>query len=275
MNWVDAATWAARQRDREFLASPFTAEAARVEAAEGPERRAALVRDTLRRLVDIHRPKIAALTLPAAVKALVEKEYARIERSLQNAPDSSFDLSSHSMRCDFRIVGFGRTPVGVEHIELGGVPRRLLWTGNAAQAISVAKVLIEAGGAAPFYSAHLTHGIKPWAFLMAYNSDTLAAWHRHVAECLQLNPRVRGLIASSWWYDPQMVRVAPHLAFLREGSLAHGAILAAAGPTDGSRALAVANSPERAQLVASGAYQPSTFSVIFTRQALLRWAARH
>jgi hypothetical protein len=273
-SWIATAARAAAGRDRDFLASPFAAEVARLERADGAAARAAFIRSTLRALVTQCTPRIDTLAVPDTMKALVRREYARIEKVLERAPDDDLDLKRHTIRCDFRIVGFGRIPAGVEHIEMGGVPRSLLWKGGAAQALRVARALGDARGASPFYSAHLTHGIKPWAFLMAYNPDTLVTWHRNVADCLRMNPRIRGLIASSWWYDPAMARVAPHLAFLREGSLAHGAILATAGSTAGSRAFAIANSPERAQLVSSGEYNPASFSVIFTRQALLRWADR-
>lgn len=271
-DWVAAASAAASRRDRNLETSAFVAEAARREAAEGAAARAAFVRATLASLVAVHKPQIAKQRVPDAVKQLIQREYSRIEKGLASAPDADYDLRRHALRSDFRIVAFGRIPMGVEHIEMGGVPRSLLWKGGAAQALRVARVLAQAGGAVPFYSAHLTHGIKPWAFLMAYTHDAQAAWHRNVADCLRMNPHVRGLIASSWLYDPALVRVAPHLVFLREGSLAHGAVLATRGETEGSRAYAIANSPERAKLVESGEYRPASFSVIFARDALIRWA---
>ncbi len=273
-HWIEAAGAAAALRDRQFHESAFAAEAARVAAAGGPAQRARFLRDVLAALVETHRPRIAGLNLPDSVKRLIEREYARIDKNLVKGSDDSFDLQHHTMRCDFRIVAFGRVPVGVEHIELGGVPRSLLWKGGARQALQVAGAVLQAGGAAPFYSAHLTHGVKPWAFLMAYNADTLAVWQRNVAECLRMNPGVRGLIASSWWYDPQIRTVAPHLAFLTEGSLAHGAILARTGPTEGSKKNALAHSPERQALHAAGRYDPTSYSVIWTRDALISWARR-
>ena len=271
-SWIEAATEASRQRDRGFLASPFAAEAARIESAAGPEQRAAFLRSTLRALMDIHRPEIAGLRLPSTVRGLIEKEYSRIDRKLANAPDSDFDLRIHSVRCDFRIVGFGRTPVGVEHIEVGGVPRSLLWKGGARQAVRLASLFLRAGGPTPFYVGHLTHGIKPHAFLLAYNEKTQEFWHRNVAECLQMNPHIRGFLATSWLYDPQLARVSPHLGFLREGSLAHGAVLAHVGPTEGAIKYALAHAPDRQRLYDSGKYVPTSHAVIWSRDAMLAWA---
>jgi hypothetical protein len=272
--WVEIAGRAASARDRDFLASAFFQQIAQVTAAGGAPPRAALLRSVLRALIERNRPRIATRNLPEAVKALIEREFRRIEKDLAKATDEHFDLSDHSLRCDFRIVGFGRIPVGVHHVELGGVPRRLIWSGGLAQAWRAARLLATAGGHSPFYVSHFSHGIKPWAFLMVYNADALAAWHRNVAACLRLNPDVRGLLATSWWYDPQLATVSPHLAFLREGSLAHGGVLLRAGSSEGARKYAVANSPERQKLYAAGEYVPVSYAVLWTRDALLRWADR-
>ena len=271
-SWLDAAAAAAQQRDRDFLASPFAAEAERLGQTDGVAARAEFLRAMLGALIERNRPRIAALHVPAAVRTLFEKEYRRIEKDLAARDDGHFDLGSHSVRCDFRIVGFGRIPVGVHHIEVGGVPRRLVWSGGMTQILRASAVLARAGGWAPFYVSHFSHGIKPHAFLLVYTPEAQIAWHRNVADCLRLNPDIRGLLATSWWYDPQLARVAPHLRFLREGSIAHGAIQLKSGSTEGARRFAVANSAERQKQYATGEYVPVSYAMVWTRDALLRWA---
>lgn len=273
-SWIDAAARAAAGRDREFLASPFVAEVSRIDREQGSSARATFLRRVLHLLVERGRPHIRTLNLPDAVKFRIEREYARVQKNLADAADDHYDLASHSVRCDFRIVGFGRIPVGLHHIEVGGVPRRLIWSGGAGQGLQVLTLLAQAGGWAPFYVSHFTHGIKPWAFLMVYNLAALAEWHRNAAECLRMNPHIRGLLATSWWYDPQLSRVAPHLAFLREGSLAHGGTLLRSGPTEGARKDALAHSPERQRLHANGEYLPVSYAVLWTRETLMKWAAQ-
>ena len=272
MSWVAAAADAARQRDRGFVASPFAAEVARVEAAEGPERRAAFLREALHGLIEINRPAIDGLSLPESVRRLIAKEYARIDTMIATAPDDRFDLGLHSLRCDFRIVAFNRIPTGIEHIEIGGVPRSLVWKGGVGQAARLLALFARAGGTAPFYVGHLAHGIPPRAFLLVYNERSQAEWQRNVALCLQMNPHVRGFIATSWFYDPQLASVSPHLSFLRAGSLAHGAVLVRAGSTEGSIKYALARSPERQKLYDEGKYVPTSHAVIWTRDAMLKWA---
>ena len=270
--WRTAAAAAAATRDREFAASRFAAEVARVEQTEGPARRAEFLRAMLAALLELHRPHIATLRLPDTVKALIGKEYARIERLIASAPDRRFDLGLHSLRCDFRIVAFNRIPAGVEHFEVGGVPRSLLWKGGGAQAAPLLALFARAGGVKPFYVGHLAHGIPPRAFLLVYNERAQAEWQRNVAASLQMNPHIRGFIASGWFYDPQLASVSPHLAFLGEGSVAHGAVLARVGPTEGAIKYALTRSPERQRLYDGGKYLPTSHAVIWTREAMLKWA---
>jgi hypothetical protein len=264
---------AAAGRDRDFIASPFAAEAARIEREQGSDARAAFLRATLQQLVELGRPRIASLRLPDAVKGLIAREYARVEKDFTRAAAAHYDLAIHRMRCDFRIVGFGRIPTGVEHIELGGLPRRLAWSGNVAQGIRTAAVIARAGGWAPFYVTHFAHGVKPHTFLLVYTPASQAALHRNVAECMRMNRHILGYQSTSWWYDPQLARVAPHLAFLREGALAHGAVSLRAGSTEGAQQYAIANSPERRRLYEAGEYMPVSYAMVWTRQALLRWAS--
>ena len=270
--WRTAAAAAAATRDREFSASRFAAVVARVEQTEGPARRAEFLRAMLAALLELHRPHIATLRLPDTVKALIGKEYARIERLIASAPDRRFDLGLHSLRCDFRIVAFNRIPAGVEHFEVGGVPRSLLWKGGGAQAAPLLALFARAGGVKPFYVGHLAHGIPPRAFLLVYNERAQAEWQRNVAASLQMNPHIRGFIASGWFYDPQLASVSPHLAFLGEGSVAHGAVLARVGPTEGAIKYALTRSPERQRLYDGGKYLPTSHAVIWTREAMLKWA---
>jgi hypothetical protein len=42
-------------------------------------------------------------------------------------------MANHPLRCDLRTAGLGRVPVGVEHMEIGGLPRSLLWRGGCAR----------------------------------------------------------------------------------------------------------------------------------------------
>ena len=269
---IAAAAHAAGARDRDFVGSPFAAEVARVEREHGAASRSAFLRDVLRALVERNRPAIAEQVVSEPVKVLIGREYERIEKDFETGGEDHYTLSRHDMRCDFRIVCFSRLPTGAGHIEVGGLPRHLLWSGGVSQAWRTALLLGESGGRAPFYVAHFTHRISRATFLRVLNADAMATSYQNVADCMRMNPHIRGSIATSWWYDPKLSIVAPHLSFLRESAVAHGAVLLRSGITDGAKKLALSRSKTRQNLFESGAYVPTSYSVVWTRKALALFA---
>jgi len=54
--------------------------------------------------------------------------------------------------------------------------------------------------------------------------------------------------------------------------LAHGAVLAHVGPTEGAIRYALAHAPDRRRLYDEGKYVPTSHAVIWTRDAMLKWA---
>ena len=69
--------------------------------------------------------------------------------------------------------------------------------------------------------------------------------------------------------NPQLEQVAPHLAYLRKTSVAHGALLLRAGRTAGALKMALANSPQRQRLYDAGQYVPESYALVWSRQSLL------
>jgi hypothetical protein len=268
---LDLATRAGSGSDRALLASDWAAGWKR-DVATDPAEAQRRLRGTLLALADRQEPLIDLLPYPESVRSLVRREFTRIRACANRQGGTALTLEDHSVRCDLRILCFGRIPTGVEHIELGGVPRSYLWRGSLGQAATFARCLWRAGGTYPFYRSHFMHGVKPAAFLLVCNRDTFTAWHRNVAGCLRLNPHIRGLFASSWWYDPAIARVSPHLAFLREESVAHGGVLLRYGPTSGAKEMSVANSSQRRELVERGEYRPEIYGIVWPRARLLAWA---
>jgi len=89
-----------------------------------------LLREILSKLIEENESKIHELNYSNSVRALIHTEFQRIKRAISESEDDYFDLKQHGTRCDFRIACFGRVPVGVEHMESGGVPRSLCFRGG-------------------------------------------------------------------------------------------------------------------------------------------------
>lgn len=83
---------------------------------------------------------------------------------------------------------------------------------------------------------------------------------------------LRGVIGSSWFYDPPLKTISPRLAYLREMPLRHGAFLVHQGPGAIHSERAAASSPTRRALIESGEYVPQSWLLVWPRKALLKWA---
>jgi len=261
---------AAAGNDASFLKSSFAKQVEQVRAKSGDEACASLLRETLAQFLEAQLPAVDRLKFPEVVRALIAREFQRIRTLVESGTIADFDLREHSLRSDFRIVGFGRIPVGVEHMELSGVPRSLLYRGGVAQGLRFLRMLWHAGGVVPYYQMHMSHGVAPAHFGLVYTPRSQKKMFRNIADCLKLNPHVRGLIASSWWYDPVLESISPGLGFLRRGFVDSGAFLFRYGPPGNDHS--TANSPQRKKLVEEGKYKPMTYAIVWPRNLLIRWA---
>ncbi|WP_125461870.1 MULTISPECIES: hypothetical protein [Rhodomicrobium] len=97
-------------------------------------------------------------------------------------------------------------------------------------------------------------------------------FYRNVAALLQDNPKILGLVSTTWFLDPQILTIAPHLAYWQLTPVKHGAFLYRHGPTAQHTAWAIEKSQTRRKLVEEGRYVPQCYSMTWPRKALCNWA---
>ena len=85
---------------------------------------------------------------------------------------------------------------------------------------------------------------------------------------------VRGVAGVAWFYDPALVRVSPHLAYIGETLQRSGAFRVTMKTQEHDIANALARSLRRKKLHERGEYSPACYLVAWPRRALLEWAAR-
>jgi hypothetical protein len=109
--------------------------------------------------------------------------------------------------------------------------------------------------------------------LKEFTPEGWTASFARIAEVLELNPAVRGVAGVSWFYDPEVARISPHLAYVQT-PLRYGAFLAKmrTPPHDVDNALV--RSPTRKKLYAEGKYVPACYLLAWPRRRLLAWAER-
>jgi len=94
-----------------------------------------------------------------------------------------------------------------------------------------------------------------------------------MAGMLELNPDVKGVAGVSWFYDPQVALISPHLAYLLTPTH-YGAFLARMGSDRHHIENAIVRSSVRRRLYEEGRYLPTCYLLAWPRRALIAWAHR-
>jgi hypothetical protein len=208
------------------------------------------------------------LSYPGSVRAMFMNEFAAIAAEMKRKPVSDYVHSNSEFRKDLAICRQKLIPCGIVTVEVeSGIPRRFLFQKNPGNSFHFASfVFRKLGSFRPLYEMHLHR--------RALLQFTAAGWescYLRIADLLQLNPDIRGVFATSWWYDPKACEASPRLSFIREPQK-HGAAIFPLGHDESCTREALANAPERKRLYEAGIYTPHRHLMIWGREQLLNWA---
>jgi len=191
-------------------------------------------------------------------------------RILQSILDDSFDADplSHVFLKDLAIARMQLIPC-VSHVvyRYSGIPRRSLLAQPLVRSPEIVSFLGRAGGFKPYLENH----VHP-AMLNEFNEIGRERCLRLVAELLQAWPESRGLVGASWYYDPEVSKISPHLAYLHDIPAQNGALIL--GLTkEGADSGALVRSATRRRMFEAGQYTPVTHMMVWARADLLRYAS--
>lgn len=163
-------------------------------------------------------------------------------------------------------------PCGVELVdECSGFPRSLLLRdGPGPLAKGLAFFLLRAGGFSPFFESHFDP-----RFIREFTPEGYDRLYLAIAELLEVNPQVKGMIGSSWWHDPALETISPELWFLTKTPLLGGARLFRVGEDPVATQDAIRFSVARDRLYREGEYKPQVFMLVWLRDDLRGWAETH
>ena len=206
--------------------------------------------------------------IPPSVERLYLKEIRRIADQLDRFELSFYDLGRDEFLKDLAILTHRLIPVGAEFAQPDcGVPRSVLFKGGPSQLLRGLWFFgVRLRGFKPLFSLHL-HNLA----LDEFNPEGLVETYGRLAELLELNPEFKGWFSGSWFLDPQLASISPHLAHLRAVPEANGAAIffVEADPRGTSGALA--KSATRQRLFREGKYLPKIYMRVWPRQAMLEW----
>ena len=104
------------------------------------------------------------------------------------------------------------------------------------------------------------------------NEEGFDQYYLRVADLLRRRPAVRGLAGTSWFYDPQLIRISPRLAYLQSKPIERGAFLIRHNTSALDIQRATLKSATRRDLYDKGEYVPVSYSLIWGRRELIAWS---
>lgn len=138
---------------------------------------------------------------------------------------------------------------------------------NMLQSVRFLTLIAKSGGREGYYQIH-THMPE----LSEFNEAGWNSCYVRLAEMLEKNARIKGMVGGSWFYDPQLEHVSPRLMYLQKVPINGGAKLFHIGKdTTGNP---FAKSKTRRKLYDEGKYIPQSYLLVWPRKELMDWADR-
>lgn len=209
--------------------------------------------------------------LPVSIARLYPRDISRITAQMDKLSHSHFDLSNDAFLKDMAILTHRLIPVGAEFAEPNsGIPRRTLFKGGIEQFIrGLSFVTFKCQGFYPFFALH-THDLS----LEDFHPEGWIQTYRRLAELLVLNPEVKGWLSASWFLDPKLQAISPHLSYLWQIPVENGGALFFVDLDREGKSGALSKSPTRRHLFIEGRYVPAIYMRVWPRRSLIDWSAR-
>ena len=170
---------------------------------------------------------------------------------------------------DLRMASGFTIPAGVQILDLRcWLPRSFYRNQGVRENLRcLSFVVSRLGGLGPVIRMHIdTRNLED------FNPVGRRNCYLRIAELLDVMPAVKGLVGTSWYFDPQLETVSPKLNYLREVPASNGAFLRIDGPGEIHTQRAITRSPTRKKLFDEGLYRPTCATLVWPRRALLRWS---
>ena len=249
---------------------PLRALAARLTSAHGAFDPGSLERVLLLRAMTVSLPRLPDMPLDPSVKRLFCDEVHVVITGHRGG--FRYALHRGLFVALAKTATLRRFPAGQMHWEVSGIPRGWLARVRPPDMPRVfTHVAFRLGGLGPIFLPHLNANRRDRAALL--ERETNRSWYR-MAASMKLQPRIRGLAASSWLHSPDTMAATPHMTAFSRTLIENGALVIrhhAADPDCG----VFHRSPERRKLFDEGKFTPTHGLVIWPRQAMLAWADAH
>ncbi|MBJ6727571.1 hypothetical protein [Geomesophilobacter sediminis] len=215
--------------------------------------------------------KAAQVVIPAGFVQPFLEQFQRILAALQDGPVGAMTLNNDLFLKDLAICRLqifpGRAALIDRH---SGIPRSLAFTGGGGQLWKLLRHAICHGGRfSPCFELHMHTPL-----LKEFHEAGWQSCYGLAAELLRNYPRHLAVIGSSWFYDPRVEAISPHLAYLRRHPLEGGAYFLRVGSSQADVDLATRHDfgGQRLKLYREGKFQPTKYMLVWPRAQLIGWS---
>lgn len=216
--------------------------------------------------------RISESDLPSEIKTLYRNDFERIAFEILNTKyTGSFLYTNDKFRKDIGLCSMRLIPVGAIKIHLDRLPLSFLLRHNTKNKIDAINYLIfKLKGYKPFYNMHLYQQTPK--LMNEFNEEGWKNYYKRMALLLKKNPIVKGIFGSSWFFDPKLERISPHLSYLKNLVTDNGGELFYLGPSEEAVKDATLKSKTRYRLFVEGKYVPTRYLIIWPRKELIKWS---
>jgi hypothetical protein len=208
--------------------------------------------------------------LPDSILRLIPERLDRLAAYLSRGSECAYSPRDDDYLKDLKFVLLLSVPCGSSDLDLAArVPLSSV----------IASTFRSGDLSAPFRYLS-SRGYGTWLrvhtdsrYLSQFNETGRELCYRRVADLLLRRKQVRGLAGTSWYLDPSLQHISPHLAYLQRNPTRRGAFLLRHGTNPIDIDLATRTSKTRRRLYEAGEYTPVCYSFVWPRKAILSWAA--
>lgn len=214
---------------------------------------------------------VKRMNLPSSILQLYPAAFGRLADFLQNISHDQYNSTGEFFCKDVRFVLGLSIPCGVLVVDV--ISRVTLQSAilSAFRSRDLRGIIqyVRVGGIGCWYRGHLDS-----RYTTEFNERGFDNFYIRVAELLMQNKNISGYVGTSWLYDPQLLKITPHLAFFQKRPPERGAFCLKHGTQPSDIAFAIKASENRRNLYKEGKYIPVCYSSLWPRKELIAWAEK-
>ncbi len=212
--------------------------------------------------------RIGALPVSDHCKRLFCEEFQYVAAPPVRA---KFDVTRGSFVTLCEVATLRRFPAGLFHWTNSGLPRSWVAKVKGPDRLRLLYwIAWRLKGFGPIFFPHLNPNRKQrWLTELAANRSYYC-----MAQSLPLQPRVKGMVASSWLRSADTFKISPELAWMNRTILENGGFAVIMGPADPDSGV-LTRSAARQRAYEAGVFKPTNGLVIWPRDAMIAWARAH